>query len=148
MEKENTSLRAPQGRGNLPNLENTMRSPRRCAPGDDMLPAINEREKLPLLKDGLPWQAFAMVPDKEHPEGWQLPHHTKESKRTPPGKDGYEHTVDWRLMEKATLLLSRFGDEGKRVAADPELIIRAARHLAEHYRKKRRQIPDILCVLI
>jgi hypothetical protein len=105
-------------------------------------------QELPPLKDGLPWQGFAIVPDKETPEGWQLPHHTKEVKRAVQGKIGYEHTVVWPLLEKASLLLSRYGDEGRRVSADPELIIQAARHLAAHYRKAGRQIPPSLCVLI
>jgi hypothetical protein len=120
------------------------------------------------LKDGLPWQGFAIAPDKEDPGTWQLPHHTKEAgglevigkKRAAIGKAGgravgpdeigmaYEHTVDWLLLEKAALLLSRYGDEGRRVTADPELIIQAARHLAAHFRKAGRQIPPSLCVLI
>lgn len=104
--------------------------------------------KVSLLKDGLPYQAFAIVPDKEDPQSWQLPHHTREVKKAVRGKIGYEHTVDFMLLDKATLLLSRYGDEGKRVTADPELILEAARHLASHYRKAGRQIPDILCVLI
>lgn len=108
-----------------------------------------EQEKdLPLLKDGLPWQGYAIVPDKEDPDGWQLPHHSREVKRAAIGKVGYEHTVDWLLLEKAVTLLSRFGYEGRRVTADPELIIQAARHLAGHYRKAGRQIPNTLCVLI
>ena len=98
--------------------------------------------------EGLPWQAFAIVPDKNNPDTWQLPHHTKLVKRAIVGKVGYEHTVDWVLVEKAVLLLSRWGDEGKRVSADPELIIQAARHLAGHYRKVGRQIPVSLCALI
>ena len=105
-------------------------------------------QPLPLLKDGMPWQAFAIVPEKEDPGGWQLPHHTKEVKRAAQGKVGYEHTVDWLLLEKSVLLLSRFGDEGRRITADPELIIQAARHLAGHFRKGGRQIPNALCVLI
>ncbi|MCX6006270.1 MAG: hypothetical protein NTZ34_03300 [Chloroflexi bacterium] len=130
MSKEKMSLRAPQGRGNL-------------------LPDAKPAEQdLPLLKDGQPWQAFAIVPEKEDPAGWQLPHHTKEVKRAAQGKVGYEHTVDWLLLEKSVLLLSCFGDEGRRVAADPELIIQAARHLAGHFRKGGRQIPNALCVLI
>lgn len=124
------------------------------------------------LKDGLPWQGFAIVPDKDTPEGWQLPHHTREAagnaggteaigrKRAAQGKAGgrtggpdgigigYEHTVDWLLLDKATMMLSRYGDEGRRVSADPEAIIQAARHLAAHYRKAGRQIPPALCVLI
>jgi hypothetical protein len=103
---------------------------------------------LPLLKDGLPCQAYAIIQDKEDPAGWQLPHHTKEVKRAAQGKVGYEHTVDWLLLEKSVILLSRFGDEGRRVTADPELIIQAARHLAGHFRKAGRQIPAALCVLI
>lgn len=99
-------------------------------------------------RDGLPWQAFAIVPDKEKPETWQLPHHTEEVKRAVRGKAGYEHTVDWLLLDKACLLISRYGDEGRRVSADPELIIQGARHLAGHYRKAGRQIPSSLCVLI
>ena len=130
MSKEKMSLRAPQGRGNL-------------------LPDAGPAEQgLPLLKDGMPCQAFALVPEKEDPAGWQLPHHTKEVKQAAQGKVGYEHTVDWLLLEKSVLLLSRFGDEGRRVTADPELIIQAARHLAGHFRKGGRQIPNALCVLI
>ena len=34
-------------------------------------------EGLPKLKDGLPAEAFAIVGDKEDPETWKLPHHTK-----------------------------------------------------------------------
>jgi hypothetical protein len=110
---------------------------------------LNETEQPePLVKDGLPWQAFAIVPDKEDAAGWQLPHHSKEVKRAIAGKVGTEHPVDWMLLEKAALLLSRFGDEGRRVNADPELIIQAARHLAGHFRKGGRQIPNALCVLI
>jgi hypothetical protein len=116
-------------------------------------------QPLPMLKDGMPWQAYAIVPEKEEPAGWQLPHHTKEVKRAAQaggraggpdriGKVGYEHTVDWMLLEKSVLLLSRFGDEGRRVTADPELIIQGARHLAGHFRKGGRQIPNALCVLI
>lgn len=112
------------------------------------LPDHEEEKDLPLLKDGLPWQGYAIVPDKEDPDGWQLPHHTREVKRAAIGKIGYEHTVDWLLLEKAVTLLSRFGYEGRRVTADPELIIQAARHLAGHYRKAGRQIPTTLCVLI
>ena len=112
------------------------------------LKIVPEETDLPLLKDGLPWQGFAIVPDKECPDGWRLPHHTKEVKRAAQGKVGYEHTVDWLLLHKSVILLSLFGDEGRRVTADPELIIQAARHLAGHFRKAGRQIPNALCVLI
>ncbi len=101
----------------------------------------------PPLKDGLPWQGFAIAPDKDNSETWQLPHHTVGVQRAASGA-ACERTVDWLLLEKAVLLLSRFGDEGRRVTADPELVIQAARHLAGHYRKAGRQVPDALCVLI
>ena len=107
---------------------------------------VTQIEKIaPPLKDGLPRQAFAIVPDEKDPAGWQLPHHTK-AVRAAVGK--VEQTVDWLLLEKAVTLLSRFGDEGRRVTADPELIIQGARHLAGHYKKAGRQIPNALCVLI
>ena len=66
------------------------------------------------LNNSLPWQAFAIAPDKSDPLSWQLPHHTREVRRAVSGKIGIEHTVDWLLLEKAALLLSRYGDEGKR----------------------------------
>ena len=111
--------------------------------------SLTETQEPPTpLKDGLPRQAYAIAPDLEDSGGWQLPHHTKEVKRAAQGKVGYEHTVDWVLLEKATTLLSRYGYEGRRVTADPELIIQAARHLAGHYRKAGRQIPLTLCTLI
>jgi hypothetical protein len=98
--------------------------------------------------EGLPWQAFAIVGDRGDPLTWQLPHHTRAVERAVQGKKGYEHTVDWLLVEKAVLLLSRRGDEGKRVSADPEMIIQGARHLAGHYQKAGRVIPDALCALL
>ena len=107
-----------------------------------------QENNVPLLQDCLPRQAFAIVEDPELPGAWQLPHHTKVVKRAVIGKIGYEHTVDWPLLEKAVLSLSRQGIDGKRAIADPWLIIEAARHLAVHYRKAGRPIPDALLVLI
>lgn len=108
-----------------------------------------ERENaIPALQDSLPRQAFAIVGDPDLPGTWQLPHHTRLVKRAVVGKIGYEHTVDWPLLERAVQLISRQGIDGKRVVADPWLIIEGARHLAVHYRKAGRQIPDALCVLI
>ena len=129
------------------NLTATKKEPRRGVPSG--APANADRAKAPsLLKDGLPHQAYAIVGDPRSPDTWQLPHHTRQVSRAAQGKVGYEHTVDWLLLEKAVLLLSRYGDEGRRVTADPELIIQAARHLAGHYRKAGRQIHTTLCVLI
>ncbi len=93
-------------------------------------------------KDGLPAGAFAIVPDPAGPAGWQLPHHTAHVLKD------VDASVDWTLLEKATLLLSLPGDQGRRVSADPALIIDAARHVAGHYRAAGRPIPVALCVLI
>lgn len=105
-------------------------------------------KSLPMLKDGLPMQAFAIMGSGDDPEQWQLPHHSKLIIRALTGHTGIEQSVDWLLLEKCVTLLSRYGDEGRRVTADPALIINAARHLAGHYRKCGRQIPVTLCVLI
>jgi hypothetical protein len=92
-------------------------------------------------------QAFAIM-DYADPQQWQLPHHSRQITRALAGHIGIEQTVDWLLLEKAVLLLSRYGDEGRRVTADPALIINAARHLAGHYKKAGRQIPVTLCALV
>jgi hypothetical protein len=96
----------------------------------------------PQQKDGLPAQAFAIVPDPADPSDWQLPHHTQHVLKDAEG------SVDWPLLEKATLLLSLQGDEGRRVTADPALIIDGARHIAGHYQNAGKPIPTALCVLI
>ena len=93
-------------------------------------------------KDGLPAQAFAIIPDPADPAGWQLPHHTRHVLKD------VEGSVDWKLLELATVLLSLQGDEGRRVSADPALIIDAARHIAGHYCNAGKPIPTALCVLI
>ena len=97
----------------------------------------------PLLsRDGLPVLAFAIAPDPADPAEWQLPHHTVQVLKD------VEGSVDWTLLETATALLSLQGDEGRRVSADPALIIDAARHIAGHYREASKPIPTALCVLI
>ncbi len=131
------SLRAK--RGNLSVIQKIDGEPRL----DD-----EQKNQVPPLQDGLPRQAFAIVGDPELPGTWQLPHHTRVVKRAVIGKLGYEHTVDWPLLEKAVMSLSRQGIDGRRTIADPSQIIEAARHLAAHYRKAGRQIPNALCVLI
>ena len=95
-----------------------------------------------LSKAGLPIDAYAIRPDEYDVFTWQLPHHTSTV-----FKD-VEASVDWPLIEKATLLLSMAGDEGQRISADPELIIEAARHIASHYRRAGKSVPIALCVLI
>ena len=106
------------------------------------------KEGLPKTKEGLPWQAFAIVGDKADPETWKLPHHTKAINRAIRGKVGIERTVDWDRMPAAVAALSPGGYRGQRVEASEADIISAARHLANHYRKAEKSIPDTLAVLI
>jgi len=105
-------------------------------------------EGLPKTKEDLPWQAFAIVGDKDDPETWKLPHHTKAIFRAIKGKIGVERTVDWDRMPAAVAALSRGGYRGKRVDASPGEIISAAKHLANHYRKADKPLPDTLAVLV
>jgi len=105
-------------------------------------------------KEGLPREAFAIVGDPEDPETWKLPHHTKAIFRALQGRLDIEKTVDWDReldslrMPAAVAALSRGGYRGERVQADPEDIISAARHLARHYEKANKPVPDTLGVLI
>jgi len=107
------------------------------------MPEDKEQESLPL-----PWQAYAIVPDPNNPLGWRLPHHTRLVRRAVAGKIGYEHTVDWQQLELCVQLVSRGGTDGRRVQADPGDVIRGARHLASHYIKAGKSVPDALAVLI
>lgn len=105
-------------------------------------------EGLPLLKDGLPREAFAIMGDPDDPETWKLPHHTKSILRALRGKLDIEKTVDWDRMPAAVAALSPGGYRGQRVQATEGEKIDAARHLANHYRKAGRPIPDTLAVII
>jgi hypothetical protein len=100
------------------------------------------------LKDGLPWQAFAIASDKNDLNTWKLPHHTKMVKIALKGKMGYEHTVDWKLVDEAVQLISLKGREGQRVNATEGEILHAARHLSMHYQKAGLPLPDALAVLV
>jgi hypothetical protein len=100
------------------------------------------------LKDGLPWQAFAIATDKNDLNTWKLPHHTKLVKKAVKGKIGHEHTVDWKLVEEAVQLLSLRGREGQRVNATEGEVLHAAHHLATHYQKAGLPLPDALAVLV
>jgi len=106
------------------------------------------KEGLPKTKEDLPWQAFAIVGDKDDPETWKLPHHTRAIFRAINGKIGIERTVDWERMPAAVAALSPGGHRGQRVEASEGEIISAARHLATHYRKAAKPVPDTLGVLI
>ena len=85
---------------------------------------------------------------KESPETWKLPHHTRGIFRAIQGKIGTEHTVDWELMPGAVAALSRQGFEGERVQADAHEILSAAFHLASHYRKADKPLPNTLAILV
>jgi len=105
-------------------------------------------EELPRTKEGLPWQGFAIVGDKGDPDTWKLPHHDTAIFRAIKGKIGTERTVEWELMPAAVAALSRGGFQGKRVEASEGDILFAARHLARHYQKADKPLPDTLAVLV
>ena len=106
------------------------------------------KEGLPKTKEDLPWQAFPIVGDKDDPDTWKLPHHTRAIFRAIKGKIGIERTVDWDRMPAAVAALSKGGYRGQRVEASEGDIISAARHLARHYQKADKPVPDTLAVLI
>jgi hypothetical protein len=99
-------------------------------------------------KEGLPKEAFAIVEDPNDPSTWKLPHHTKEIMRAIQGRLDIEKTVDWDRMPAAVAALSRGGYRGERVQASEEDIIKAVRHLARHYEKAGKPVPDTLGALI
>jgi len=110
----------------------------------------------PQPKEGLPKEAFAIVGDPEDPETWKLPHHSKAIFRALQGRidiekpvlERSEGTVNWDRMPAAVAALSRGGYRGERVQASEEDIIQAARHLARHYQKADKPVPDTLGALI
>lgn len=106
------------------------------------------KERLPKTKEGLPKEAFAIVGEPADPETWKLPHHKETIFRALKGRLDIEATVDWERMQAAVAALSPGGYRGKRVKASPEEILQAAKHLASHYRKAGRQLPDTLAALV
>jgi len=106
------------------------------------------KEGLPKTKEGLPKEAFAIVGDPEDTETWKLPHHNKSIFRALRGKLDIEKTVDWERMPAAVVALSPAGYHRQRVDASPEEILSAAKHLADHYRKANRPLPDTLAALV
>ena len=98
-------------------------------------------------REGLPKEAFAIVGDPEDPDTWKLPHHKKSIFRALRGKLDVEKTIDWDLMSAAVAALSLNGYRRRTVEASPEEILEAARHLANHYRKTNKPLPDILAAL-
>jgi hypothetical protein len=98
-------------------------------------------------KDGLPSEAFAIVGDSGCPDTWRLPHHRRSISRALKGLLDIEQTVDWNQAADAASALSLL-NRGKRVPASPEEILGAALHLAGHYRKGNKPLPDILAALV
>ena len=102
----------------------------------------------PQTSEGLPREAFAVVGDSQDPQTWKLPHHTKDIFRALQGRLDIEKTVDWDRMPAAVAALSKGGYRGNRVEATEGEIIDAARHLALHYQKAGKSVPDTLGALI
>ncbi len=109
---------------------------------------VKESVEKEITKEGLPREAFVIVGVSDDPETWKLPHHTKAIFRALRGKIDIEKTVNWDRMPAAVAALSRGGYRGERVQVDPEDIISAARHLARHYEKADKPVPDTLGALI
>jgi len=99
------------------------------------------------IKDSLPREAFAIAGDPENPDTWRLPHHKRSIGRALKGDLDVERTVDWDEAAIAAGALSPL-NRGKRVPASPEEILEAANHLAGHYRKGNKSLPDILAALV
>jgi len=100
-------------------------------------------------KEGLPKEAFAIVEDPDNPDTWKLPHHTRAVVNRRPRYyqkkiDLENKTVDWDRMPAAVAALSPGGYRGERVRANPEDMINAARHLADHYAAAHKPVPDTL----
>ena len=106
------------------------------------------KEGLSGTRKGLPKEAFAIVGDPEDPETWKLPHHKRSIFRALKGKLDMERTVDWERIPAAVAALSPRGYRGQRVDASPEEILKAAKHLASHYRKAGKPLPDTLAALV
>lgn len=105
------------------------------------------KEGLPKTKEGLPEEAFAIVGDPEDTRTWKLPHHKKSIFRALKGRLDIEKTVDWERMPTAVAALTPRGYWGQRVDASSEQILAAAKHLADHYLKADKPLPDILAAL-
>jgi len=109
---------------------------------------VAAKEGLHRTKENLPGEAFAIVGNPEKPETWKLPHHKRSIFRVLKGSLDIERTVDWERMPDAVAALSRGGNRGWRVEATPGEILQVAKHLAAHYRKANRPLPDTLAALV
>ena len=106
------------------------------------------KEALPKTKEGLPKEAFAIIGNPEDPETWKLPHHKRSIFRALKERLDIEKTVDWERMPAAVAALSPGGYRRRRVEASLEQILEAAGHLAAHYRKADKALPDTLAALL
>jgi hypothetical protein len=100
--------------------------------------------KTPRQREGLPCQAFAIAGDKDDTSTWKLPHHTRSIWRALRGGLDLEKTVDWNRMNAAVAALSPGGYRGRQVEATAAEKKKAAVHLAGHYRKAGRDVPETL----
>ena len=98
-------------------------------------------------RDGLPREAFAVTGSPAEPDTWKLPHHKKSITRGNKKGMSIEETVDWELMVTAVTALSVKNIRESRMYASPGEILGAARHLADHYVRAGKPLPDILAVL-
>jgi hypothetical protein len=105
-------------------------------------------KQVPRTKEELPEEAFALVGNPEDPDTWQLPHHQKSIFRALRGKFDIEKTVDWDRMDAAVATLSLGNYHRRGVAASAEQILAAAGHLANHYQKAGKPLPDTLAALV
>ena len=99
-------------------------------------------------REDLPKEAYAIVVDPGDTGTWKLPHHKKSILKALNGKLDMEKSVDWERMTASVAALSPRERRGQRVAASPEDILRAAKHLAGHYRRADKPLPDILAALV
>lgn len=104
--------------------------------------------KLTKTKEGLPKEAFAIIGNPQISDTWKLPHHKKSIFRALRGGLDIERTVDWDQMWVAVAALSLGGYGRRKVEASPEEILEAAKHLANHYRKANKPLPDTLAALV
>ena len=102
--------------------------------------------EVPMTCNGLPWQGYAFIGSKIDPEHWLCPHHGKTIFRAIQGKIGLERTVDWDNMPAIVESLSPASSQ--RLHAEPEVILAIAQHLASHYRKANKPLPNTLAMLV
>jgi len=108
---------------------------------------MNKKDMAIRTKDGLPRHGYAITGDLVEPDTWKLPHHNKGLKRAYKKGMNIEETVDWELMVTAVAALSPKNIQGSRLSASPGEILGAAQHLADHYIRAGKPLPDILAVL-